>query len=95
VDNVGNIGALSTEKSASTAGTTSGTGNVYDDFQGGTYKLTDGQKSPNGKWISKWNAGEEMGVKTDNGNNVFYGFPNSHITRSNVFKLCLIDSKVF
>ena len=77
VDNTGNIGALSTEKSATTAATTSSTGNVYDDFQGGTYKLTDGQKSPNGKWVSKWNAGGEMGVKTENGNNVFYGFPRT------------------
>jgi predicted phage tail protein len=78
VDNAGNIGALSTEKSASTAGTTS-TGNVYDDFQGGTYKLTDGQKSPNGKWLSKWNAAGGMGVKTENGNNVFYGFPHNQV----------------
>ena len=76
VDNAGNIGLLSAERSATTGGTPS-TGNVYDDFQGGTYKLTDGQKSPNGKWVSKWNAGGEMGVKTENGNNVFYGFPRT------------------
>ena len=95
VDNAGNIGPLSAEKSAATGGTTS-TGNVYDDFEGATYKLTDGQKSPNGKWLSKWNAGGEMGVTVENGNNVFYGFPqNSHIIRPNIFKLCLIDSKVF
>jgi fibronectin type 3 domain-containing protein len=50
VDNAGNIGSVSSEKSAATAGTTTSSGNVYDDFQGGTYKLTDGQKSPNGKW---------------------------------------------
>ena len=76
-DNAGNIGLLSSEKSAMTAAATTGTGNVYDDFEGATYKLTDGQKSPNGKWVSKWNAGGEMGVTVENGNNVFYGFPRT------------------
>jgi hypothetical protein len=43
VDNAGNIGLLSSEKSAMTAAATTSTGNVYDDFQASTYKLTDGQ----------------------------------------------------
>ena len=94
VDNAGNIGALSTEKSASTAGTTS-TGNVYDDFQGGTYKLTDGQKSPNGKWLSKWNAAGEMGVKTENGNNVFYGFPKTATSPGQTFSSFALSTQKF
>ena len=96
MDNAGNIGLLSSEKSAVTAAATTGTGNVYDDFQASTYKLTDGQKSPNGKWLSKWNAGGEMGVKTENGNNVFYGFPQTATSSGQTYSsLCLIDSKVF
>ena len=95
VDNAGNIGALSTEKSASTAGTTSGTGNVYDDFQGGTYKLTDGQKSPNGKWLSKWNAGGEMGVKSENSNNVFYGFPKTATSPGQSFSSFALSTRMF
>lgn len=39
MDNAGNIGSVSSEKSAATAGTTTSSGNVYDDFQDGTYKL--------------------------------------------------------
>jgi hypothetical protein len=95
VDNAGNIGALSTEKSATTAATTTGTGNVYDDFQGGTYKLTDGQKSPNGKWVSKWNAGGEMGVKTENGNNVFYGFPKTATSPGQTYSSFALSTQKF
>ena len=94
VDNAGNIGPLSSEKSAATAGTNS-PGNVYDDFQGGTYKLTDGQKSPNGKWLSKWNAGGEMGVKTENGNNVFYGFPKTATSPGQTFSSFALSTQKF
>jgi hypothetical protein len=76
VDNAGNIGALSSEKSGTTS-PNSGSGNVYDDFEGSTYKIGEGQQSPNGKWASKWTAGGEMGVKTENGNNIFYEFPQT------------------
>jgi hypothetical protein len=75
VDNAGNIGPLSSERSGTTG--SSSTGNVYDDFEGATYKLSGGQQSPNGKWVSKWTSGGEMGVKTENGNNVFYQFPQT------------------
>ncbi len=92
MDNAGNIGPLSSQVSKTTAasgGTTpsppTSTGNVYDDFQASTYKLIDGQKSPNGKWLSKWNAGGEMGVKTENGNNVFYGFPKTATSPGQTF----------
>ena len=94
VDNAGNIGPLSSEKSAATAGTSS-PGNVYDDFQGGTYKLTDGQKSPNGKWLSKWNAGGEMGVKTENGNNVFYGYPKTATSPGQTFSSFALSTQKF
>ena len=71
------------------------TGNVYDDFQGGTYKLTDGQKSPNGKWLSKWNAAGEMGVKTENGNNVFYGFPKTATSPGQTFSSFALSTQKF
>ena len=70
-------------------------GNVYDDFQGGTYKLTDGQKSPNGKWLSKWNAAGEMGVKTENGNNVFYGFPKTATSPGQTFSSFALSTQKF
>jgi chitodextrinase len=93
-DNAGNIGPLSAESSATTGGSTS-TGNVYDDFQASTYKLTDGQKSPNGKWLSKWNAGGEMGVKTENGNNVFYGFPQTATSSGQTFSSFALSTQKF
>ncbi len=76
VDDTGNIGPLSTEKS----GTTDNNANtdLYDDFEGGTYVLSDGQKSPNGKWLNKYNGFGQVGVKEEsNGNNVFYEFPQA------------------
>jgi chitodextrinase len=93
-DNAGNIGPLSADSSATTGGSTS-TGNVYDDFQASTYKLTDGQKSPNGKWLSKWNAGGEMGVKTENGNNVFYGFPQTATSSGQTFSSFALSTQKF
>ena len=95
VDNAGNIGLLSSEKSAMTAAATTATGNVYDDFQASTYKLTDGQKSPNGKWLSKWNAGGEMGVKTENGNNVFYGFPQTATSSGQTYSSFALSTQKF
>ncbi|MGB7675355.1 MAG: family 16 glycoside hydrolase, partial [Nitrososphaeraceae archaeon] len=95
VDNAGNIGLLSSEKSAVTAAATTSTGNVYDDFQASTYKLTDGQKSPNGKWLSKWNAGGEMGVKTENGNNVFYGFPQTATSSGQTYSSFALSTQKF
>jgi 3-keto-disaccharide hydrolase/fibronectin type III domain protein len=51
VDNAGNIGTLSVERSGTTSPPPQP--NLYDDFEGaGTYSLTDGQTSPNGKWKS-------------------------------------------
>ena len=76
VDDAGNIGPLSTEKS----GTTDNNANtdLYDDFEGGTYVLSDGQKTPNGKWLNKYNGFGQVGVKEEsNENNVFYEFPQA------------------
>ena len=53
--------------------------NLYDDFQGGTYSLPEGGISPNGKWVDKWNGYGQAGVKTINGNNVFYEIPKTAI----------------
>jgi len=76
VDNSGNIGARSSEKSATTSA--SQNPNLYDDFESGTYILSDGQKSPNGKWINKYNGFGQVGVKEEsNGNNILYEFPQT------------------
>jgi hypothetical protein len=65
------------------------------DLQGGMYKLIDGQKSPNGKWLSKWNAGGEMGVKTENNNNIFYGFPKTATSSSQTFSSFALSTQKF
>jgi fibronectin type 3 domain-containing protein len=76
VDNSGNIGARSSERSGTTSG--SQNPNLYDDFEGGTYILSDGQKSPNGKWINRYNGFGQVGVKEEsNGNNILYEFPQT------------------
>ena len=76
VDNSGNIGARSSEKSATTSANQNP--NLYDDFESGTYILSDGQKSPNGKWLNKYNGFGQVGVKEEsNGNNILYGFPQT------------------
>jgi hypothetical protein len=49
---------------------------VYDDFQSGTYLLSEGQTSPNGKWHNQFNGFGSSGVQSDGTtNNVFYMFP--------------------
>jgi hypothetical protein len=55
VDNAGNIGALSVERSGTTSPPPQPPPqpNLYDDFESSSlYSLTDGQVSPNGKWKS-------------------------------------------
>lgn len=57
--------------------TTTANTNLYDDFSGGTYTLSDGQTSPNGKWHDRYNGYGSAGVTTDKvtGKNVFYEKP--------------------
>jgi hypothetical protein len=51
---------------------------LYDDFQSGTYSMSDGQPSPNGKWHNFYNGGGSSGVQNDGtGNNVFYMYPRT------------------
>src|ERR1043166_7572377 len=38
---------------------------MYDDFEGATYSLKDGEKSPNGKWLDKYNGYGSIGVRTE------------------------------
>jgi hypothetical protein len=56
---------------------------VYDDFQSGTYSLSDGQTSPNGKWHNQFNGFGSSGVQSDGTtNNVFYMFPRTSTSSS-------------
>ncbi len=50
---------------------------LYDNFEGGTYTLSDGQTSPNGKWIDIYNGYGSAGVRDDGTgkNNVFFEAP--------------------
>lgn len=38
----------------------------FDNFQGKLYRLTDGQSSPDGKWLAVYTGGGSMGVTKDN-----------------------------
>jgi hypothetical protein len=52
-------------------------GNLYDNFEGGKYTLSDGQTSPNGKWLDNFNGLGSAGVQDDGTgtNNVFFETP--------------------
>lgn len=51
--------------------------NIYDNFDGGKYTLSDGQTSPNGKWLDNYNGFGSVGVQDDGTgtNNVFFESP--------------------
>jgi F5/8 type C domain/3-keto-disaccharide hydrolase len=61
-------------------------GNAYDNFEGsGTYTLSDGQTSPNGKWVDFINGGGVAGVQDDGtgtGNKVFFMYPKTSTSSS-------------
>jgi hypothetical protein len=50
---------------------------LYDNFEGGTYTLLDGQTSPNRKWLDNFNGFGPAGVEDDGTgtNNVFFEAP--------------------
>ena len=52
-------------------------GSLYDNFEGGKYTLSDGQTSPNGKWLDNFNGFGSAGVQDDGTgtNNVFFETP--------------------
>jgi hypothetical protein len=57
---------------------------LYDDFEGPTYTITDNQTSPNGKWFNKYSGFGTSGTvtipavpATDNNNTVFYEMPKN------------------
>jgi hypothetical protein len=56
---------------------TPGQNNLYDDFEGGTYSLSPGNTSPNGKWYDEYSGFGIAGVSKDltTGNNFFYEEP--------------------
>ncbi|HJU34039.1 MAG TPA: family 16 glycoside hydrolase [Nitrososphaera sp.] len=57
---------------------------LYDDFEGPTYKITDNQTSPNGKWLNKYSGFGSSGTVTikslspsDRNNTVLYQEPKT------------------
>jgi len=50
---------------------------LYDNFERNTYTLSDGQTSPNGKWIDIYNGHGSAGVRDDEtgANNIFFEAP--------------------
>lgn len=55
------------------------TSNLYDNFEGSIYNLSDGQTSPNGKWLQAWTGYGKAGTVTilSNGNEIFYAKPKA------------------
>jgi hypothetical protein len=53
---------------------------LYDDFEAGTYQISDGQTSPNGKWLDKYNGYGGQRVKEEGSNNIFYAYPKTSTT---------------
>jgi hypothetical protein len=64
---------------ANTATPAFGTSNLYDNFEGNMYNLSDGQTSPNGKWFQAWTGHGKAGVVTilSTGNEVFFAKPKA------------------
>jgi Domain of Unknown Function (DUF1080) len=72
----------------------------YDDFQGNTYRLTDGQTSPNGKWKAVYSGHGSMGTAIDNStsgsaNNYFFEQPNTSMRYNDTSASLVITSKAF
>src|SRR4029079_15619978 len=56
-----------------------GASTLYDNFEGKTYNLSDGQTSPNGKWFQAWTGFGKAGIVTipSTDNEVFFAKPNA------------------
>jgi len=66
----------------------------HDDFQGNTYRLTDGQTSPNGKWKEVYSGHASIRTAFDNStsgsaNNYFFEQPKTSM-RYNETSSCLV-----
>ena len=67
---------------------------LYDDFEGGTYNLSGGQKSPNGRWVDRYNGFGAIGVRTEiDGNNVLFEDPKP-VTFPNATSAGLVVSTI-
>jgi hypothetical protein len=72
----------------------------YDDFQGSTYLLTDGQTSPNGKWKSAYSGGGWMGTINDDpssasANNYFFEQPKTSARHNDTNASLVTTTKAF
>jgi hypothetical protein len=70
---------------------------LYDNFEGGTYTLSDGQTSPNGKWIDNFNGYGSAGVKDDGTgtNNVFFEIPATSTAPSETHATAVSSTQKF
>ncbi len=74
--------------------------NFYDNFQGSTYRLTDGQISPNGKWEGVYTGDGSMGVVRDNttsgvANNYFFEQPKTSTRYNDTHASLVTTTKAF
>jgi len=70
---------------------------LYDNFEGGTYTLSDGQTSPNGKWIDNFNGYGSAGVQDDGTgtNNVFFEIPATSTSPSETHATSVSSTQKF
>jgi hypothetical protein len=71
---------------------------LYDDFEGsGTYTLSDGQTSPNGKWLDKYNGHGSAGVQKDGitTNKVFFMYPKTSTSTSETHANLVISKQAW
>ncbi|MGC2572689.1 MAG: discoidin domain-containing protein, partial [Candidatus Nitrosopolaris sp.] len=70
---------------------------LYDDFEGGTYTLSDGQTSPNGKWYDNFNGYGSAGVQGDGTgkNNVFFEIPATSTSPSETHATSVSSTQKF
>jgi 3-keto-disaccharide hydrolase len=69
--------------------------NLYDDFDGSIYNLSDGQISPNGKWLQAWTGYGEAGTTTilPSGNVVFYEKPKVSTSSEETHSVLTVSTK--
>jgi len=70
---------------------------LYDDFEGDTYTLSDGQTSPNGKWRDNFNGYGSAGVQDDGTgkNNVFFEAPKTSTSPSETHATSVSSTQKF
>ena len=77
---------------------------LYDNFEGPSYTITDNQTSPNGKWFNKYNGFGATGTvnvtpttttDTDNNNTVFYEEPKTSTSPNETHAALTLTTQIY